>query len=197
MKKRIRFVVLLFLTYVSLEVSAQIKKGDLHIGISGLPVLDFFNSYPDNKISGFGISGQIGFFPHKNIYLGINPYLVKVKNQFPEFGDITLENQKIYGVNTSMYYYGAITAKFYIYGGVSMGIGAADHHSSNGIAFLTRNATYPIFALAPVIGIQYFITNTVALNFNLPLLNIKYISYTSKDGFTTVAPTLGIGVFFH
>jgi len=181
---------------ISLKVTAQIKKGDVHIGIAGFPIIDIFNSYPDNKITGLGLLGQIGFFPHKNLYLGLNPYYVKVKNRFPELGTMTEENQRIFGINTSMSFYMGLSTKFYVYGGVNFGLGAADHQRFNVPMNISSKVTYPIFTIAPVLGLHYFITKNFTLNFNLPLINIKYISYSNIENFKTLAPTIGVGCFF-
>lgn len=184
------------MTLASLKVSAQIEKGDVHIGVSGLPIVDLFNYYPDNKITGLGVMGQIGFFPHKNIFLGLNPYYAKVKNRYPESGSMSNENIKIYGINTSLSYYGAITSRFYLSAGVSFGIGVLDEKKYMDNWRFSRNATHPVFVVAPSLGVHYFITQKMAFNFNLPLINLKHISYTNKDNFRTLAPAIGLGFFF-
>ena len=179
-----------------MKLSAQIKKGDLHLGISGLPIVDIFNSYPNNKITGIGLMGQIGFFPHKNLYLGLSPYYVKVKNRFPELGTITEEHQRIFGLNTSISYYLALSTKLYVYGGVSLGLGVADHQSFNIARNTSIKNTYPVLTIAPGLGIHYFITKRMTLNFNLSLIDLKYLSYSNKNKFTTLAPMIGGGYFF-
>ncbi|HEX8549658.1 MAG TPA: outer membrane beta-barrel protein [Cytophagaceae bacterium] len=198
MKKLIALAVLSLIAFTSSKLSAQIEKGDVHIGIAGLPIVDLFNIYPDNKINGLGLTGQVGFFPHKNIYLGINPYYVKVKNRYPDSGSMTDETIKVYGINTALSYYVGLTSKFYIYAGLSAGVGAADHQrSNNAVGYISSQTTYPIFTVAPGIGLHYFITEKMTLNLNLPLLNIKYISYSKdEESFRTIAPTIGVGFFF-
>lgn len=196
MKARIILAAIAIVAFTSYKTFAQIKKGDVHIGISGLPIVDVFNSYPDNKITGLGISGQIGFFPFKNLYLGLNPYYVKVKNRYPEDGMMTQEDLKIYGINTAIYYYGAVTSKFYIYAGLSAGFGVSDEKMQNSATTIKSAVAYPILTAAPGIGIHYFISERMTLNLNLPLISAKYISYSNVDNFKTIAPMIGVGFFF-
>jgi len=194
--KHVILLVFFLASFLPSKVSAQIEKGTVHLGIAGLPIVDVFNIYPDNKITGLGLTGQIGFFPLKNLYLGINPYYVKVKNRYPDMGSTTEETLKIYGINTLIAYYVPLSPKFFIYGGLSLGFGVQDDQESDAAMITANYATYPIFVVAPGLGIHYFITKTTSLNFNLPLINVNQISYFKSENFQTLAPTIGVGFFF-
>lgn len=130
------------------------------------------------------------------MYLGLNPYYVKVQNRFTELGSITEENRRIFGINSSIAFYLSLSTKFYFYGALNFGIGIADHQRFNVASITSNNVTYPVFTVAPAIGIHYFVTKNLTANFNLPLININYISYANTEKFKTIAPTVGIGLFF-
>lgn len=176
---------------------AQIEKNTSQAGISALPVLDVLNLFPQNSISGFGVMGNLGYFPIKNLSIGINPYYSRVSNSYDDYlipyGDIRKEEKiSLYGLNAYLRYYVFSKGKFSLYPTVSLGFGNLEKEifMRPGTARLGHGSTSVLTCYAGA-GVNYFITERVALELNVPYMYVQYLP-PATTGFHTIAPTIGV-----
>ncbi|MGQ0829247.1 MAG: outer membrane beta-barrel protein [Bacteroidota bacterium] len=199
MLKNHLFFFLLFSLFL-LKGFSQIEKTTTQVGVSVLPVFDILQLVPDNKISGLAVSGNIGYHTIKNMSVGINPYYAEVVNSYPSDYSKERERQniKLYGLNTYLRYYIINRAKFLAYSFISLGFGAFEQKTFNASTrYLIETNINPVFILQGGIGINYFVTERLALELNIPYTYVNHIS-TNPDFsyFHTVAPTIGLQFYW-
>jgi outer membrane protein W len=198
MKKALLIIAFIFSALFS--AYSQTEKGTTYVGISGLPVLDVFKLFPDNKISGYGAIANFSFFPLKNISLGFNPYSAHISNSYPMYPNTTKEYSKkeeitLMGLNFSVRYH-FTKGKFSFYPFVSVGggqMGTTYYGASN-----TRlnSRAKGVFSLMAGAGVNYHICKKVALELNLPYTYLYVLPDMESQElqFHTATPTLGIQV---
>lgn len=194
MKKSLLIIPLLS-TFL-LKGHAQSDKSTFQAGASFLPVYDVFKLFPNNKISGGAVSGNIGYFVLKNMSIGFNPYYAQVSNAYNTQGaDAHRENQnsKLFGLNAYVRYYFLTRNKLSLYGLASGGFGSSIQKTSSSGNSSTNDKS--ICTLMTGLGVNYHITKRVALELNVPYTLLKYISTNSNNNnFQTVTPSLGVQI---
>lgn len=195
MTKKILFA-FLFTLYL-LKGYSQIEKHSTQAGIGFLPIFDAFKLFPENKLSGLGISANLGYFAIKKISIGINPFYGQAVNEYDytQYNVIRRkqENIKIYGLNAYLRYYIIAKNKFLAYPSLAIGFGAAEQRTIDVESkVLTGKENAPAFIFSLGVGINYFITEKFALELHIPYINIKYLTTDVIDPqWQTIAPTIG------
>ncbi len=197
MKKH--FLTFILFSFGFIDCFSQLEKSSAQFGVSVLPVLDVFKVFPDNKISGFAVIGNIGFFPIKNLSAGIQPYYGQASNSYSSFF-FEKENQeiKLYGLNAYLRYYFIRKQKFLAYSMASVGFGNSEQKTTLVSTVILVKSPINKSVLTGVFGagIGYFIVKNLALELNIQYLNIKYFSADPADkSFHTIAPTVGVEFF--
>jgi opacity protein-like surface antigen len=194
------FLFIFFLVF-SFKGYCQLEKTTNQVGVSALPIFDVLKFFPDNKISGIAISGNLGYCTINRVSVGIQPYYAQVSNTYSN----TLferENQgiKLYGLNTYLRYYFISKEKFLIYSLASVGFGNSEQKTVNlsSQTFVKNShSDKSVFTYMLGIGVNYFILKNIALELNIPYLNVKYISTDPNDNhFQTVAPSIGLQYYW-
>jgi opacity protein-like surface antigen len=197
--KKLLFTYLLSFIFI-VNAFGQLEKKTNQMGISALPVFDVFNIFPNNKISGFAMTGNFGYFAVKNLSIGMQPYYAQVSNSYTS-SLLQKENQeiKLYGLNTYVRYYFIKKEKFLTYSLASIGFGNSDQKTT-----ILSSPTFPsnphynkstmVFMLG--VGADYFIMNNLALEVNVPYFNVKYFSTDPNMHFQTAVPTIGLQFYW-
>jgi len=192
----------IFFSFYLLRGYSQVEKTTTQAGIGVLPIFDVFKLFPDNKLSGLGVSVNFGYFAIKRMSIGINPFYVQASNEYSysKYNIIQTEreNIKIYGLNTYLKYYIISKNKLLVYPSLSLGFGAAEQRTINvNTKVLKSKESTPAFIFSLGAGINYFITKQIALELNVPYINIKYLTTALIDPqFQTVAPTIGLQFYW-
>jgi hypothetical protein len=183
---------------------AQADKAEssprLQAGISGLPVYDFFNQQPQNKIRGAAIVGNFGCFLHPRISFGINPYFSKVLNSYTTGITVTHEEQQkisTFGLNTYVRGYFVALPRFSAFVICSAGFGAMSRLTTSTDPLVDPNAprveTLPLASFFAGPGVSWNLTPHMAVELNLPLAVLYYLEDANKGRpLLTALPTLGL-----
>lgn len=179
----------------------QLEKTTNQVGVSALPIFDVLKLMPNNKISGMAVSVNLGYLAMKNMSIGIQPYYSQVSNSYTSpLGDKERQDIKLYGLNTYLRYYFVSKEKFLAYSLVSAGFGNSEQKTTNLdtqtlVKYSHTNKSVFTFMLG--VGINYFVIKNLALELNVPYINVKYISTDPNDmRFQTIAPTIGLQFFW-
>jgi hypothetical protein len=198
--KKTLLTFILFSIFI-LKGYCQLEKTTTQVGVSALPIFDVLKFFPDNKISGIAVTGNLGYLGMKNISVGIQPYYAQVSNSYPS-GLFEKEKQeiKLYGLNTYLRYYFIRKEKFLAYSLASIGFGNSEQKTTK-VSSLTlvknSHTDKSVLIIMAGVGINYFIIENLALELNIPYFNVKYISTDPNDiRFQTIAPTIGLQFYW-
>lgn len=182
------------------KVYCQLERNTTQIGISGLPVFDVLKFFPDNKISGVAVTGNLGYLGLKNTSVGIQPYYAKVSNIYTRLSKKEKQEIKLYGLNTYVRYYFIRKEKFLTYTSASLGFGNSEDRTidlSSLIPIKNSQSNTSVFVAMLGAGLNYFIIKNLALELNVSYINIKYIATPPYNvRFQTVAPTIGLQFYW-
>lgn len=202
MKKTIYgcFLLLIF----NFPVFSQTEKGSTQIGVSGLPVYDVLKLFPNNKIAGLALSGNIGQFIAKRWSIGSQPFYAQVKNIYYTTHNYleTKEQQNIrlLGLNAYLRYNFIAKEKFILYVQGSVGFGNQEQSTTNLMTNIpVRNSRSNQSFLNTQIGLgaNYFLIKNLALELNLTYLRLSYFSNTNNISyFHSFAPALGLQYYW-
>jgi opacity protein-like surface antigen len=187
-----------FILIYSFSSFSQVEKHSSQVGISGLPVFDVLKMFPDNDISGFAILGNFGYFPAKDLALGVNPYYASVHNEYAYryYSILSRKREEIsaYGMNIYARYYFLSQKRFSLYPSLAAGFGnlvIKDFIDNTRIE--NRNAAAVSFTAG--LGLSCSLNEMISVELNVPYLYLKSLTNENIE-FRTVAPTLGIQLFF-
>jgi hypothetical protein len=196
--KKLLTIFIILLVY-SFNGYSQIEKNTIQIGASALPIYDIFKIAPKNSIAGFGVTTNIGFFPIKNLSVGVSPYYAQVLNGYDYstyYSTIRKEEHlKFYGLNMYIRYYIFSIKKFSFYASLQAGFGNLSKkvfNAENQQLVSTDNSSVFISSLG--VGVNYFLKEKIALELNVPYLDVHNFSLTGIN-FKTIAPTIGVQFF--
>lgn len=181
---------------------SQIEKSSNHLGISGLPIYDLFNFFPDNKISGGAINFEYGTFVAKNLSFGFNVYYANVSNEYgTEATDLHREKQIIglTGLNANLKYYYSLGDKVFVFASVSFGFGNYKYETTNlSNSLIVDDGNEPVSVLMAGLGLDYFVTKNIALELHIPYVFVnRFSDEPYVEDFHTIAPTIGIHYFWN
>jgi hypothetical protein len=199
------FIILLLTSFQNAlaQTGNVLKDGaSMQAGITALPVYDILGLFPDNKISGAAFMGNFGSFLSTNVSFGVSPYYGTVSNSYNLFpaGPLAERQElKLFGVNTYLRGYIIKKSRFYLYVLVSAGIGNMQEKTidlSTQKEIPGRKINSPIATFLSGAGVNYFITRSLAVEFNLPFCILNNFNAEMADKyFLTAAPTLGLQLY--
>lgn len=195
-------IIFIFLVII-MPCRAQNDTQSNHVGISGIPVFDILNMFPENQIKGGAININYGTMVIENLSFGVNVIFSSVSNEYEtESLDFHKENQeiKIIGISPNLRYYLRIKKKFSIFGQASLGFGnysekTTDLSTSEPVNYGDANES--IMILTAGLGMNYFISEKFALELNIPYVFMNRLSTDQYiEDFQTIAPMIGIQYYW-
>lgn len=188
---------------ISVKGKGQENRPSNHIGVNGIPIFDVLNSYPENQINGGAITLNYGIMVSGNLSFGVNLYYSGVSNEYKtESINPQAERQEIniIGISPNLKYHYRIKEKLMLYGQASIGFGNYNEktinlNTSQAINYGSENESM-VLTMAGI-GMNYFFTEKVALDFNVSYVYLNRLS-TQRYAydFHTVAPMIGIQFYW-
>lgn len=181
---------------------AQTEKASNHVGVSGVPIYDLFNFYPDNKIAGSAIYIDYGIFVRNNLSFGINIYYANVSNEYDtEAADFHKEKQVIAltGLNSNLRYNHSLSEKILIFASISLGFGNYRIETTDlSTSLIVDNSNESVALLMTGIGLNYFVAKNFALELNVPYV---FVNRFSKEPYVenvhAIVPSIGIRYYWN
>jgi hypothetical protein len=190
MKKLLLFLFLI----VSNCHYAQSTKGSYQAGISVLPIADFLNFFPDNKIKGVAVSANAGTFLFPGFAVGFNPFYATVSNawQTELSPGVTIAEEdhiQLYGLNAYTRYYLANGQKVSFYIMLAGGFG---NQAQQRVSSQQETIHTSVYTIMPGAGMNIHIAEHVAIELNIPYIKVNQAGSKWEEFlFHSVAPTVG------
>lgn len=181
---------------------SQIEKTTNHVGISGLPIYDLFNFYPDNKISGAAVYLNYGTFVTKNLSFGLNIYHAGFSNEYStEAVNLHKEEQVIglTGLNSTLRYYQSIKEKLLVFASISAGFGNYKLETTNlSNSVKVSNGNEPVTLFMAGIGLNYLFSKNFAFELHIPYVFVnRFSDEPYVENLHTIAPSVGIQYYWN
>lgn len=209
--KKILFLLALLMGFTSRsqELIPQPKsylpeKPYLQAGVAVLPLFDVLQIFPQNKISGAALFGELGVSIGPRFNMGIHPYFASAMNTYsfdPAQPVAYRQELSFIGLNTYLrgYFLSNSRWAFYLFASAGFGnLGERTRDLQTG-KFLTPQAHYSsiaTFLAGP--GVNYFLGRRLALAFNLPYaVMYNFSAPAAEKYFLTVTPNIGFHVFWN
>ena len=161
-------IVFIYLILV-MPCRAQSDIHSNHIGVSGVPVFDVLNMFPDNQIKGGAFNINYGTMIIENLSFGMNLYYSRVSNEYKtESFDLHKERQeiKIIGISPNLRYQFRVKEKLLFYALTSVGFGNYNEKTTNLMTSEPVNygdENESILMLKAGLGMNYFLSEKFAL----------------------------------
>lgn len=195
-------IVIIYLI-LSIPCRAQNDIHSNHVGVSGVPIFDVLNMFPDNQIKGGAININYGTMIIKNLSFGVNLYYSGVSNEYKtESIDLHKEKQeiKIIGISPNLRYQFRVKEKLFFYGLASIGFGNYNEKTTNLMTSEPVNygvENESILILTAGLGVNYFLFDNFALELSVPYVFVNRLSTDQYvEDFHTIAPMIGIQYFW-
>lgn len=190
-------ILIVFTCLYSLAGIAQIEKGSTQAGISALPVFDALKMFPKNTISGVAVIANLGYFPARDLVIGVSPYYAQVSNSYSYPSNSVnrkTERIKLFGMNIYTRYYLLSKKRLSIYPSVAAGFGNLIIKEYINNYHYPDDKSVPALSFTAGLGLNCSITKKLSLELNVPYLYVK--SVTNNIEFKTFSPTVGLQLFF-
>lgn len=190
-------IIIVLICLYAFTATAQIEKHSTQVGISALPVFDALGLFPRNEISGVAVIANVGYFPAKDLSVGISPYYAQVNNSYyyPQYSlTKTTEDIKLFGMNIYSRYYILSKKRISVYPSLAAGFGNLIIREFVNNQHMPKDKSVPVLSFTGGLGINCTITKLVSVELNLPYLYVK--SVTNNIEFKSFSPTLGLQFFF-